>query len=99
MPGNSSDGKHKRRPVGFQLTEDEINNFIAHGGDDEDSGESDWDDLGETNLSEVQYQKKTFQINTNPPKATSSSSTKLKVSERQGLLTNYSPPPEFFYVT
>ncbi|THD23343.1 Minichromosome maintenance protein 10 [Fasciola hepatica] len=83
MPGNSSDGKHKRRPVGFQLTEDEINNFIAHGGDDEDSDESDWDDLGETNLSEVQYQKKAVQINTNPPKATSSSSTKSKVSERQ----------------
>lgn len=89
MPVDSAVSEHKRRTVGFQLTEDEINNFIAHGDDDTDSEESDWDDLGETNLSEVlpnvqcrsPTSCKTFRI----PSGPTSISTKPTRPERQGL--------------
>ncbi|KAA0193025.1 hypothetical protein FBUS_09153 [Fasciolopsis buskii] len=89
MPVDSAVSEHKRRTVGFQLTEDEINNFIAHGDDDTDSEESDWDDLGETNLSEVlpnvqcrsPTSCKTFRI----PSGPTSISTKPTRPERQDV--------------
>ncbi|KAF8570313.1 hypothetical protein P879_05937 [Paragonimus westermani] len=37
----------KRRPTAVQLTADEINNFLAHSDDENDS---DWDDVGETDM-------------------------------------------------
>ncbi|CAH8512473.1 unnamed protein product [Schistosoma bovis] len=51
----SSKSKHsKRRSNCIQLTEKEINDFIAHSDDEEtDGSESDWDDMGETDLSTV----------------------------------------------
>lgn len=89
MPGDSAVSEHKRRTVGFQLTEDEINNFIAHGGDDTESEESDWDDLGETKLSEVlpgvQCQSQTSCKNHRNPPGTTSFSTKLTRPERQDV--------------
>ncbi|KAF6779322.1 hypothetical protein AHF37_01137 [Paragonimus kellicotti] len=39
--------KLKRRPIAVQLTEDEINNFLAHSDNENDS---DWDDVGETDM-------------------------------------------------
>ncbi|CAH8497635.1 unnamed protein product [Heterobilharzia americana] len=42
----------RRRSSHVQLTEKEINDFIAHNDEDEGSG-SDWDDVGETDLSTI----------------------------------------------
>ncbi|CAL8098696.1 unnamed protein product [Calicophoron daubneyi] len=42
--------RQKRRASEFQLTEDEIQKFVAHNSD-EDGSESDWDDIGEADLS------------------------------------------------
>uniref|UniRef100_A0A3Q0KPC0 Protein MCM10 homolog n=1 Tax=Schistosoma mansoni TaxID=6183 RepID=A0A3Q0KPC0_SCHMA len=44
----------KRKSNHIQLTEKEINDFIAHSDDEEtDGSESDWDDMGETDLSTI----------------------------------------------
>ncbi|TGZ61239.1 hypothetical protein CRM22_008087 [Opisthorchis felineus] len=49
IPNPLSD-KRKRRPVSVQLTEDEIQNFLARSDSEKDSSGSDWDDVGETDM-------------------------------------------------
>ncbi|OON20926.1 primase zinc finger, partial [Opisthorchis viverrini] len=49
IPNPLSD-KRKRRPVFVQLTEDEIQNFLARSDGEKDSSGSDWDDVGETDM-------------------------------------------------